>query len=49
MPLPWVVLIFLIFTGGIGENGSDTRENICSDFEFMGIEFDKTVNDGVQR
>jgi acetate kinase len=38
----------LIFTGGIGENGSDTREKICSDLEFMGIELDKQVNDGVR-
>jgi acetate kinase len=38
----------LIFTGGIGENGSETRENICSNLEFMGIEFDKKINDGVR-
>lgn len=38
----------LIFTGGIGENGSETRENICRDFEFLGIDFDKSVNDGVR-
>lgn len=38
----------LIFTGGIGENGSETRENICKDFEFLGLEFDKVVNDGVR-
>jgi len=38
----------LIFTGGIGENGSETRENICKDFEFIGIDFDKSVNDGVR-
>ncbi len=38
----------LIFTGGIGENGSETRENVCKDFEFMGLEFDKKVNDGVR-
>jgi acetate kinase len=38
----------LIFTGGIGENGSETRENICRDFEFIGIDFDKSVNDGVR-
>jgi acetate kinase len=36
----------LIFTGGIGENASETRENICKDFEFLGLEFDKQVNDG---
>ena len=38
----------LIFTGGIGENGSETRENICRDFEFLGIDFDKKANDGVR-
>lgn len=38
----------LIFTGGIGENGAETRENICKDLEFMGIEFDKQLNDGVR-
>jgi acetate kinase len=38
----------LIFTGGIGENGSETRENICRDFEFMGLEFDKSTNAGVR-
>jgi acetate kinase len=38
----------LIFTGGIGENGSETRENICKDFEFIGIDFDKAANEGVR-
>jgi acetate kinase len=38
----------LIFTGGIGENGSETRENICRDLEFLGLEFDKQANDGVR-
>jgi acetate kinase len=38
----------LIFTGGIGENGYSTRENICRDMEFMGLIFDKQVNDGIR-
>lgn len=38
----------LIFTGGIGENGSETRENICRDMEFMGLQFDKHLNAGVR-
>ena len=38
----------LIFTGGIGENGSETREAMCRDMEFLGVEFDKEVNDGVR-
>ena len=37
----------LIFTGGIGENASETRENICKDLEFLGLDFDKQINDGV--
>jgi acetate kinase len=36
----------LIFTGGIGENACETRENICKDFEFLGLLFDKQKNDG---
>jgi acetate kinase len=38
----------LIFTGGIGENGYETRENVCKDLEFLGVEFDKNVNEGVR-
>ena len=38
----------LIFTGGIGENSSETRENICKDLEFLGLEFDRLKNDGVR-
>jgi acetate kinase len=38
----------LIFTGGIGENSSETRENICRDLEFIGLEFDKQTNTGVR-
>ncbi len=38
----------LIFTGGIGENGSETREAMCKDMEFLGVEFDREVNDGVR-
>ncbi len=36
----------VIFTGGIGENGPETREEICKDFEFLGLEFDKEKNAG---
>jgi len=36
----------IIFTGGIGENGPETREEICKDFEFLGLEFDKEKNAG---
>jgi acetate kinase len=38
----------LIFTGGIGENAWETRENICRDFEFMGLEFDRKKNEGAR-
>jgi len=41
-------LDLLIFTGGIGENASGTREAICKDLEFLGIEFDKQINDGAR-
>ncbi len=34
----------VIFTGGVGENGWETREEVGMDLEFMGIEFDKTRN-----
>jgi acetate kinase len=37
----------VVFTGGIGENGWEIRENICTDLEFLGIEFDKNKNKGV--
>ena len=41
-------LDLLIFTGGIGENSSDNREAICKGLEFIGIEFDKQINEGVR-
>ncbi len=38
----------LVFTGGVGENGPESREEICKDFEYLGLEFDKDKNDGVR-
>ena len=38
----------IVFTGGVGENGWETRKNVCTDLEFMGIEFDKEKNKGVR-
>ncbi len=38
----------IIFTGGVGENSCETRENVCRDLEFIGIDFDKQKNDGVR-
>lgn len=34
----------IIFTGGIGENAIEVREDILSDLSFMGIELDKEKN-----
>ena len=36
----------VVFTGGVGENGPESREEICKGFEYMGLEFDKEKNDG---
>jgi len=41
-------LDILIFAGGIGENSPESREQICSDMEFIGIELDKKKNDGLR-
>jgi len=34
----------LIFTGGVGENQTGTREKTCESFSFMGIQMDKEKN-----
>jgi acetate kinase len=34
----------VIFTGGIGENAGITRQGICKDMEFLGIDFDFEKN-----
>lgn len=36
----------LIFTGGIGENGPESRLAICRHLEFLGVEFDEETNKG---
>jgi len=36
----------IVFTGGVGENGPESREEICKGFEFMGLDFDPEVNAG---
>ena len=28
----------LVFTGGIGENSKEIREEVCKEMEFLGIE-----------
>lgn len=37
-------LDLLIFTGGVGENQTTTREYVCEDMQYMGIEIDKELN-----
>ena len=38
----------IVFSGGVGENGPETREAICEGLEFLGVQFNKEVNDGVK-
>ncbi|HAF27683.1 MAG TPA: acetate kinase [Bacteroidales bacterium] len=35
----------ILFTGGIGENGWDTRRDICKGLEFLGVDFDVELNE----
>lgn len=37
-------LDLLVFTGGVGENQTTTREYVCEDMQYMGVEIDKTLN-----
>ncbi|MEA1887362.1 MAG: acetate kinase [Bacteroidota bacterium] len=39
-------LDLLVFTGGIGENDFNQRKMICSNMEYLGIEFDAEKNEG---
>ncbi len=41
-------LDILIFAGGIGENGPETREAICHNMEYLGIKIDKNKNDNMR-
>jgi acetate kinase len=38
----------LVFTGGVGENGPESREEISKGLEFLGVEFDSEANNGVR-
>jgi len=38
-------LDLLIFAGGIGENSPETREDVCKNMKYLGIEIDKKKND----
>lgn len=35
----------IVFTGGVGENGPETREAICEGLEYMGVKFNPATND----
>lgn len=35
----------IVFTGGVGENQLSTRENLCRQLAFLGIDFDAKAND----
>ena len=37
----------IVFTGGIGENSSSTRANVCRGLEYLGVEFDEAVNEEI--
>lgn len=34
----------LVFTGGIGENAAQIREEVCADQDWLGLSIDKTLN-----
>lgn len=34
----------IVFTGGVGENQTGVRENVCAPLSFMGVEIDKEIN-----
>ncbi len=38
----------VLFTGGIGENSDDLREDVCSNMEYLGIKIDKAANKGLR-
>ncbi len=38
----------IVFTGGVGENQAITREYVCENMEYMGIELDKELNNKVR-
>lgn len=41
-------LDLIVFTGGIGENDFLTRREVCKGLEFLGVEFDEGVNEGLR-
>jgi acetate kinase len=38
----------VVFAGGVGENSPETREEVCRDMEFLGIELDHQKNNGLR-
>ena len=38
----------IVFTGGIGENDDEVREQVCGDMEYMGVRFDAEMNKGLR-
>jgi len=38
----------IVFAGGIGENGPETRSEVCSNMEFLGVEIDPSKNEGLR-
>lgn len=36
----------ILFTGGIGENGPETREAVCKSLTYLGVDFDSELNAG---
>lgn len=39
----------IVFTGGIGENTIDLRQNVCDNLSFLGIEIDKEQNQKLRK
>ena len=37
----------VLFTGGIGENAPDVREDVCTDMDILGIKIDPVTNAGI--
>lgn len=38
----------IVLTGGIGENSVESRYEICSNFQFLGVDFDESANIGLR-
>ena len=38
----------VVFTGGIGENAKEVREEVCNEMEYMGIELDELKNQNAE-